>query len=138
MTSAIVTYLKAELAKFEGNSTVETIETDAKAIGASALSYIKSNGLTDLYQIALAVLTGAATGTPWATIGATVVSQGEAAGISIAKGAESVVIAQAQADLVAQGALVAPTTGAVVATGQAIPAASAPAATPASHATPAA
>jgi hypothetical protein len=115
MSNAIITYLKAELAKFESNPDVETVETDAKAIGVSALNYIKSNGLTDLYNIALAALTSAATGTSFAAVAATVVSQGEAAGITIAKGAESVVLAQAQADLVAQGAIVAPTTGAIVA-----------------------
>ena len=114
MSNAITTWLKAELAKIEGNSVVQAVETDAEAIGASALAYIKSNALASLYQIALSVLTGAATGTPWATIGATVVSQGEAAGITIAKGAESIVLAQAEADLIAQGKLIAPTSGAVV------------------------
>lgn len=115
MTNAVVTWLKNELAKIEANPEVQTAETDVKAIGTSALNFIKTNGLTDLYQIALAVLAGAASGTPWATIGATVVKQGEEAGISIAKGAEAVVIAQAQADLVAAGTIVSPTSGAVVA-----------------------
>lgn len=123
MTNAVIAYLKAELAKFESNPTVETVENDVKAIGVSALNYIKSNGLTDLYNIALSALTGAATGTSFATVAATVVKQGEEAGITIAKGAESVVLAQAQADLVAQGAIVAPTTGAVVAPTPAAPAA---------------
>ena len=62
----------------------------------------------------MSVLTGAATGTSFAAIGASVVAQGEGAGISIAKGAESIVIAQAQADLVAAGTIAAPTTGAIV------------------------
>lgn len=119
MSNAFIEDVKADVAalynKFQANTVVHTVETDAKAIGASALSYIEKNGLTNLYQIALAALTGAATGTPWATIGATVVSQGEAAGISIAKGAESIVLAQAQADLVAAGTIVAPTTGVIVA-----------------------
>lgn len=106
---------EALLAKIKGNAVVKTVEEDAKAIGSSALAYIKANGGTALYNIAMSVLVGAATGTPWATVGATVVTQAEAAGISIAKGAESVVLAQAQADLVAAGKLIAPTTGAVVA-----------------------
>lgn len=114
MSNAIINWLETELNKLKSNSIVETVETDAVAIGTSALAYIKTNGLTDLYQIAMSVLTGAATGTPWATIGATVVSQGEAAGISIAKGAESVVLAQAQADLIAAGTIVSPTSGTVV------------------------
>lgn len=111
----LVTDAEALVAKLKTNTVVATVETDLKAIGASAGNYIKNNGLTALYAIAMSVLTGAATGTPWATIGATVVTQGEAAGISIAKGAESIVLAQAQADLVAAGAIVAPTTGTVVA-----------------------
>ena len=114
MTLAIITEIENLLAKLKSNTVVETVETDVEAIGSAALGYIKTNGLQSLYQIALAVLTGAAAGTPWATIGATVVSQGEAAGISIAKGAESIVLAQAQADLIAAGKLVAPSSGAVV------------------------
>lgn len=111
----LVTDAEALVAKLKTNTVVATVETDLKAIGASAGNYIKNNSLTALYAIAMSVLTGAATGTPWATIGAAVVTQGEAAGISIAKGAESIVLAQAQADLVAAGAIVAPTTGTVVA-----------------------
>jgi hypothetical protein len=114
MTNAVITWMEAELAKLKASSEVQTVESDVESIGSSALTYIKTNGLTDLYQIAIAALAGAATGTPWATISATVVSQGEAAGISIAKGAETIVLAQAQADLIAAGKLVAPSTGAIV------------------------
>lgn len=114
------------IAKLKSSTVVQTAETDAEAIGSATLAYIKQNALTDLYQIAIAALTGAATGTPWATIGATVVSQGETAGITIAKGAESIVIALAQADLIAQGKLVAPTSGAVVTAAPAAPAPEAP------------
>lgn len=103
------------LGKIKASTAVKTVETDAKAIGKSALSYIENNGLTDLYKIALAALTGAATGTSFAAIGATVLQQGEQAGIQIAKGAEGIVLAQAQADLVAAGTLVSPTGGTTVA-----------------------
>ncbi len=114
MSIEIITWLEGEIARLKGTATVQKVETDVVAIGTSALNYIKNNALTDLYNIALAVLTGAATGTPWATLGATVVTQGEAAGIAIEKGAESIVLAQAQADLIAAGTLVSPTSGAVV------------------------
>lgn len=87
---------------------IKTAENDAKAIGASALAYIETNGLKDLYAIATGVLTSIATDTPWGSVLATVVTQGEAAGIAIAKGAESVVVAQAQADLIAAGTITAP------------------------------
>lgn len=119
MTLAIITALENDISalftKAKESAVVQTVETDAKAIGESALTFIKTQGLADLYKIALAALAGAATGTPWATIGAAVVSQGEAAGITIAKGAESIVLAQAQADLIAAGSIIAPTSGEVVA-----------------------
>lgn len=42
MSNAIVTYLKAELAKFESNPTVETVENDVKAIEPSILAWAKN------------------------------------------------------------------------------------------------
>ena len=114
MTNAVISWLETQLDKLKSNPVVETVETDAEAIGVSALNFIKTQGLQDLYNIAMSVLTGVATGTPWATVAATVVTQGETAGITIAKGAESIVLAQAQADLIAAGKLVAPSTGTVV------------------------
>lgn len=109
------------LTKIKGSAAVKTVETDVVAIGKSALSYIETNGLQDLYKIALAALTGAATGTSFTAIGATVLAQGEQAGIQIAKGAEGIVLAQAQADLVAAGSLASPTSGATVAAPVAAP-----------------
>lgn len=136
MTLEIITTLENDISglftKAKESAVVQTVETDAVAIGTATLNYIKTNGLTDLYNIALALLAGAATGTPWATIGATVVSQGEAAGITIAKGAESIVLAMAQADLIAAGKIVAPTSGAVVV---AAPVTTEPPAVPAPEAT---
>jgi len=118
MTNKFVQELKDDFTafynKFQSAPIVHETEVEVRAIGASALGYIEHNGLTALYSIALAALSGAATGTSWATIGATIVSQGEAAGITIAKGAEAIVLAQAQADLVAAGKLISPTSGAIV------------------------
>lgn len=117
MTNIIISFFEGELAKLKAAiaPVEQTVVTDAEAIGKAALSYIESNGLKALYAIAVSALAGAVTGTPWATLSATVLSQGEAAGISIAKGAETIVLGQAQADLLAAGTLVAPTTGAVIA-----------------------
>lgn len=117
MTAEIITefenFLTGLKAKFSPK--IKTVENDAKAIGASALSYIENNGLTALYTIAMSELTGVAAGTPYTTLLASVVTQGEAAGISIAKGAEAVVVGQAQADLIAAGTLASPSTGATIA-----------------------
>jgi hypothetical protein len=109
---AVVADVKTELTEIKTELTpeIKTAENDAKAIGSAALSYIQTNGLTDLYAIATSVLTSIASGTAWSTVLSTVVTQGEAAGITIAKGAESVVVAQAQADLIAAGTLAAPST----------------------------
>jgi hypothetical protein len=115
MSNEVVTWLKSELAKFEGSTAVKTVETDVEAAGTSAVSYIKTNLLTELYTLGKSLLLGAATGTSWATLAATLLAQGEAAGLTIAKGAETIVLAQAQADLIAAGSLAAPSTGAVVA-----------------------
>jgi hypothetical protein len=110
MTATIITELEGFLAGLKTKYTpeIKTAENDVKAIGSSALNYIETNGLKDLYTIAMSVLAGTAAGTPWATTMATVVTQGEAAGIAIAKGAESVVLAQAQADMIAAGQLLPP------------------------------
>lgn len=106
MSNEVIAWLESELAKFRPE--IKIAENDAKAIGSSAVNYIKANGLSDLYQIATTVLTSIAAATPWTTVLSTVVSQGEAAGIAIAKGAEVVVVGQAQADLIAAGTLLPP------------------------------
>lgn len=106
----IIEELKALLAKFEGEAApvVEAVEVDAEVIGKAAIDYIKAQGLQELYTIAKAALLGLATGTPWGAVLAGIVTEGEAAGITIAKGAEAIVLAQAQADLIASGHLAAP------------------------------
>jgi hypothetical protein len=127
MTNIIITDIEEDVdalvAKIKGSTAATVVVQDAEAIGSATLAYIKNNGLTDLYNIALAALTGAATGTSFATVAATVVTQGEAAGITIAKGAEALVLAQAQADLVAVGTIVSPTSGTTVVSAPAAPAA---------------
>lgn len=96
-------------------SAVMAVEKDVKEIGTETVNYIKTNGLQDVYTLATALLAGAATGTPWATLGATLVTQAESAGIALAKGAEAIVLGQAQTDLIAVGKLISPTSNAIVA-----------------------
>lgn len=115
MTNALITEIKNLIADFESSPVVKTAETDVEAAGTAAWQYIQTNGLTDLIGIAKGVLLSVATGSPYTAILSEVVTQGEAAGISIAKGAEAIVVAQAQADLIAVGQLVSPSTGATVA-----------------------
>ena len=108
--SAIIDELKALITKFEDaiDPAVDAAVTDAEVIGKSALDFIKTNGLQDLYQIALTVVGAAATGAPWAGTLAAITAQAVADGKTIITGAEAVVAAQAQADLIAAGKLLAP------------------------------
>lgn len=108
MSNEVVTWLKTELAKFEASPVVITVETDVEQAGTSALAYIKTNGLQDLYAFATTLLAGIATGTPWGVLLTSLTAQAITAGITLAKGAEGVVLAQAQADLIAAGKIAAP------------------------------
>lgn len=81
---------------------------DVEAAGSATASYIKANALQDGYKIALSVVGGAATGQPWATTLATILSEAKTAGVAILQGAEAILGAQAQADLIAAGKLLPP------------------------------
>lgn len=96
---------KALVAKIEADfkPEIKTVENDAKAIGASTLSYIETNGLQDLYQIALVVVGAMAPGASWTAALAAIVAQATTDGKTILAGSESIVAAQAQADLLAAG-----------------------------------
>lgn len=110
MTNSIIADIESLIAKLKESiaPAVETAETDVVAAGKSALDYIKVNGLQDLYQIALTLISGATAGAPWAGTLAAIASQAAADGKDIITGAEAVVAAQAQADLIAAGKLLPP------------------------------
>lgn len=117
MSIEVITWLKAELAKFEGAATpaVAVIETDVEEIGSAALNYIKTNGLQDLYQIALILVGAALPGASWTGTVAAIEAQAVTDGKQLITGATSVVAAQAQADLIAAGKLLPPVASAPVA-----------------------
>lgn len=110
MTNEIIAEFEAVFAKVKAALTpaVETVEADAEAIGSATLSYIKANGLEDLYQLALTIVGGAVAGTPWTATLAAVAAQGITDGKQLEQGAVAVVAAQAQADLISAGKLLAP------------------------------
>lgn len=110
MTNTIIREIKALIAKFEEavDPAVDAAVTDVETIGKSALDYIKTNGLQDLYQIALTVVGGAVAGAPWVGTLAAITAQAAADGKALLTGAEAVVAAQAQADLIAAGKLLPP------------------------------
>jgi hypothetical protein len=105
MTAALIADAEALLAKLkaEFSPEIKVAENDAHAIVSDAASYIKTNGLQDLYQIALTLVGGMAPGASWATVLTSIVTQATADGKTLLAGAEGVVAAQAQADLLAAG-----------------------------------
>lgn len=112
MTNAIIAKLEAIIQdiKDDFKPEVKAVENDVKAIGAATLSYIETNALQDAYQIALTVVEAAVPGASWGSILTNILALATADGKQIVKGAEAVVAAQAQADLIAAGKIIAPTT----------------------------
>lgn len=110
MTLAIITDIESLLGELKTALTpaAETAEADVKAVTSTAWTYIKSNGLTDLYQIALTAVEAALPGASWVTTLAAIEAQAIADGKQLISGATAVVAAQAQADLIAAGKLLPP------------------------------
>lgn len=108
MTNAVLTWLENEWSKLKGETAVQTAVADVENIGGAGWAYIKNNALTDIYQIAMGVLTAAVPGASWTGILATVETQAVAAGKQLLTGATAVVTATAQADLIAAGKLLPP------------------------------
>jgi hypothetical protein len=105
VASEVVADLKSALAKLEGSTAVQTVETDVKTAGKSVLSYIETNGLQDAYQIALTAVSAALPGASWASTLATIVSLAKADGVALIEGAEDILGNLAKADLVAAGTI---------------------------------
>ncbi len=112
---SIVTWLENEWAKLKSSTAVETAVADVENIGGAGWAYVKTNGLQDIYQIALGVLAAAIPGASWTGILASVEAQAISAGKTLVTGAAAVVTAQAQADLISAGKLLPPVATAPVA-----------------------
>jgi hypothetical protein len=95
-------------AKSAVSPAITVAKADLSAAGSATASYIKTNVLDDAYQIAVSVVGGAVVGQPWTTTLATIVTEVKAAGKTIVAGAEAILGAQAQADLIAAGKLLPP------------------------------
>lgn len=107
MTNVIIADIEALLAKAKAAFTpaVQTIETDAVTLE----QWVVTNGYPLIMQDALALITGALTGTPWATLTASLISQAEAQGKTLEAGAAQVALNLAQSQLIVAGT-VAPVT----------------------------
>lgn len=108
MTNSVLAWIEAKWAEIKGSTAVETAIADAENIGGAGWAYVKTNGLTDIYQIALGVLAAAVPGASWVGILASVEAQAVTAGKALVTGAAAVVTAQAQADLISAGKLLPP------------------------------
>lgn len=105
---SIISWSENEWAKLKSSTAVETAVTNAENIGGAGWAYIKTNGWTDLYQIALTIVGAALPGASWGGILASIEAQAVTDGHNLVSGAAAVVAAQAQADLIAAGKLLPP------------------------------
>lgn len=103
MSNAIVTWLKAELAKFEADAepVVATVEADAQSIEQKIVAI----GYPLIMQDALMLVTGALTGSPWATLVGTLIKTAENQGHTIVATAADAALNLAKAQLVVSGAV---------------------------------
>jgi len=106
--SDIETWVEGLIKKVQNSDVTTTIEQDAKDLLSTGVSYIETNGLQDLYQIALTLVAAATPGSSWTAVIASIEAQAVADGKALLKGAGSIVAAQAQADLIAAGKLLPP------------------------------
>lgn len=111
MTAEFITEIEADAKalwlKISGNTAVKAVEADVEAIGTATVSYIKTNGLQDLYQLALGLLP-TLVGAPWGATLAALEAKALEMGKVLLTGASAIVASQAQADLIAAGKLIAP------------------------------
>lgn len=96
---------EAFLAKLraEFSPEVKTVENDVHAVVTDAVSYIKVNGLQDLEQIALTLVTAMVPGTSWAALLASIKAQAITDGVALLDGSEDIVASKVKADLTAIG-----------------------------------
>lgn len=95
---ALVARLEAEF-----KPQIKAVENEAHAIVTDAVSYIKINGLQDLEQLALILVTAMVPGTSWSALLATIKTQAIADGVKILEGSEDIVASKVKADLTAIG-----------------------------------
>lgn len=69
-----------------------------------ALDFVEQNGGKAILALAEGVLAGVTTGTPWATITASLIASAETQGIQLAEGAASIILNLAKANLDAKAA----------------------------------
>lgn len=104
----LIAEIESIVAKWKTEPVIGTVVTDVEEAAVATVSYIKANGLQDLYQLALIAVTALAPGASWGAMLASLEAQAIADGKTLVAGATAVVAAQAQADLIAAGKLLPP------------------------------
>lgn len=105
MSNEVVTWLKAELAKFEAVPVVQTVETDVKTDAVTLEQWVVTNGYPLIMQDALTLVTGALTGTSWASLMASLISTALTQGKTLESGAAQVALNLAQSQLIVKGTI---------------------------------
>lgn len=83
---------------------VHNLITDIDKVLEPGIQYLKNNVPAAAITLAEEVLTAAVTGTPWAALGATLIQQAEAKGITLAEEAAKAALNAAQNNLIAKSA----------------------------------
>lgn len=77
---------------------------DIDALIEPGVAYLKANVPPAVIGLAETILSGAAAGTPWATLASALISSAEAAGVALAEGAAKAALNAAQNNLIAKAA----------------------------------
>lgn len=80
----------------------KSLVTDIDTAISPAVKYLEANVPAEAITLAESILAGAVTGTPWATLTATLLSQAEAQGITLAENAAKIVLNTAQSNIIAK------------------------------------
>lgn len=110
-TADFITDIDAFAAKVKavlGPQTIKTVQNDFHVVESAAWTYIKANGLEDLYNLAMTLLAGPAGTAGWGDLLATLLKQTVTDGKQLTQGTIAIVAAQAQADGILKGAVAAP------------------------------
>lgn len=105
MSFELITEIEGLLAQVKAKfkPEIKAAENAGHAIVTDAASYIQANGLHDLEQIALTLVSAMVPGASWTGVLASIEAQAIADGKAIIQGSVAIVGAKAQADLLAVG-----------------------------------
>lgn len=101
MSLEVITWLKAELTKFEGEAAPVVAEVKADAL--SIEQQIVAMGYPLIMQDALSLVTGTLTGSPWAALVGTLIKTAENQGHTLVATAADAALNLAKAQLIVAG-----------------------------------